>query len=143
MNYDYRQWIILLIVLIPSSLYDIIRHKINLWFIAVNLPIGIMLSALLYGMPTVSEYFVRFFPGIAILSVAYLAKGCIGAGDGIVCLFLGSVLNFEYVILSVFLGFLAAALFGLIMLSLRKYKTKSRFAFIPFLTVGVILCGII
>ncbi len=143
MNYDYRQWIILLIVLIPSSLYDIKRHKISLWFIAVNLPCGILLTALLSGMPSVSEYFVRFFPGIVILSVAYLAKGCIGAGDGLVCLFIGTVLKFGYVIMSIFFGFVLAAIFGLIMLCLGKYKTKTRFAFLPFLTLGVIICGFI
>ena len=143
MNYAYWQWIILLIVLIPSSLYDIKRHKINLWFIAVNLPCGILLTALLSGMPPISEYFVRFFPGIVMLSVAYLAKECIGAGDGVVCLFIGSILKYGYVIMSIFYGFVIAAIFGLIMLCLGKYTTKTRFAFLPFLTLGVIICGIL
>ena len=141
MNYTYWQWAILMAVLIPSSITDIKTRKISYWLIIGSLPCAVMLHTLLNGVPHFFEYFARFYPGIAILIVAHLTKECIGYGDGIICLFLGSVLNVGVVLIIILLAFIFAALFGAIMMCLGKMKAKSKLPFIPFILLGVLICG--
>ena len=143
MRYQCWQWVILMVVLIPSSYSDIKKQEINPWLIAGVLPCAAMLGALFTGWEAVPEYFVRFFPGIVILFASHLTKGCIGAGDGLVCLFLGSVLPSECVILVILTAFISAALFGITMMCIGKMKAKSRLPFVPFILLGVLLCGFI
>jgi leader peptidase (prepilin peptidase)/N-methyltransferase len=141
MNYTYWQWAILMAVLIPSSVTDIKTHKISCLLIIGSLPCTVMLDTLLNGVPHFFEYFARFYPGIAVLFVAHLAKECIGYGDGLICFFLGSVLNVGIVLMIIFLAFIFAALFGVIMMCFGKMKAKSKLPFVPFILLGVLICG--
>lgn len=142
MKYEIWQWIILVFFLIPLSIEDIKKNEICVWFISVGLLTGILLSALLNGLPFGPGYFAQFLPGIAILITACLTKGCIGKGDGMVCLFLGSILPFSFVVSSLILGFVIAAVYGLILIVMKRAKRKTQLPFIPFLFMGVIICGL-
>ena len=141
MNYTCWQWAILMIVLIPSSVSDLKKQKISCWFIMAGLSCAFLAHILLYGVPHFFEYFARFYPGIGILVAAHLAKGCIGYGDGLICLFLGSVLNIGCILMIIMLAFVSAALFGAIMICFGKMKVKSRLPFVPFILLGVLICG--
>ena len=143
MNYAYWQWAILMSVLIPSSVTDIKTQKISCRLIIGSLPCAVFLTALLSGVPLFFEYFARFYPGIAVLIVAHLAKGCIGYGDGLICLFLGSVLSLGSVLMIILLAFIFASLFGVIMMCFGKMRAKSRLPFVPFILFGVLICGFI
>lgn len=143
MNFEIWQWAILVIILTPSTILDIKKHEINLWLVTVGLLTGILLRTLLCGMPGLGHFIVPLIPGIIMIIVACLAKGCIGIGDGLMCLFLGSVLSFTAVIISIFSGFLVASAFGMIMLLFKKMNRKSEMPFIPFMYMGVIICGIV
>lgn len=140
-NFEIWQWVILILILLPSSIIDIKRHEIIVWPILVGFPAGLLLRALLNGVLSVPGYFVQFLPGIAILITARLAKGCIGFGDGLMCIFIGSVLSVQYVISSIFVGFVLAALWGLYLLIVKKAGRKYQLPFMPFLFGGVLICG--
>lgn len=143
MNYTYWQWAILMAILIPSSILDLKTQKISCWLIIGSLPCAVLLNTLLFGVPLFFEYLARFYPGIALLLVAHFTKECIGYGDGLICLFLGSVLSLRYVIMIILIAFILAAIFGTIMMCLRKMKGKSRLPFVPFIMLGVLICGFI
>lgn len=142
MKYEIWQWVILILFLVPSSIEDIRRHEICVWFISVGLMTGILLSALLNGLPFGLGYFAQFLPGIAILITACLTKGCIGKGDGLVCLFLGSIMSISFVVSSLILGFVMSSVYGLILIVMKKAKRETQLPFVPFLFMGVIICGI-
>jgi len=142
MNYSILQWIILLIGFIPMTVMDIKNREISIWFVACVGIAGIM-NASLYGMPPVSEVITRVLPGFVLLAVAYLTKECIGKGDGLMCIALGLVIETKYVLISLFYGFILAALFGLTFMVIKKKTGKERIPFIPFIFGGVLLCGII
>ncbi len=143
MNYTYWQWAILMAILIPSSIFDLKTQKISCWFIIGILPCAAMLNTLLFGVPLFFEYLARFYPGIAILLVAHFTKECIGYGDGLICLFLGSILSLRFVLMIILTAFILAAIFGTIMMCLGKMKGKSRLPFVPFIMLGVLICGFI
>lgn len=143
MNYKLWQWVLLALILTPSIYTDLKKREINPWLIVTGIPAGILLDFFLIGIPFSSEYFVRFLPGIAMLLAAWLFRGSIGIGDGIICLFLGSVLHINYVFSSMMLGFLFASLYGLILITVKKMNGKAQIPFVPFLSIGVVLCGII
>ena len=142
MNYSYLQWTILVAVLVPSVITDLKERRVCSWLIVCGFAAGILNTAWT-GMPVICEYFLRFLPGIVILISAYLVKGCIGKGDGLMCIFLGSVIRVEYVLGALFYGFLIAALTSLVLVALKKVSGKTMLPFVPFLTLGVVICGII
>ena len=140
MKFDYIQWAILLAVFVPTVIMDIKELKICLWPVFCGIAAGI-LNTVFTGMPTISEYLLRFLPGIAILTWAYLTKGCMGKGDGLMLLFLGSVVELKYVFSAMLAGFILAALYGLVKMALKKATGKTKLPFIPFLFAGVSICG--
>lgn len=140
MNYSYQQWAILAWVLIPSIVTDIRKRQVCLWPIVIGVVAGNINTAC-NGMPQVYEYLLQFLPGAAILLTAYLTKGCIGKGDGWICIFLGSLLTFGQVLTAIFLGFLTAALLGSVLLIFRRASGKTKLAMVPFLSLGVVLTG--
>lgn len=142
MNYSYLQWVILASVLIPSVIADIKERKVCLGLIVCGFAAGILYTAG-NGMPPFLEYFLRFLPGIAILTAAYLVKGCIGIGDGLMCIFLATLLETKYVFTAILAGFVIAAIAGICMMLLKKLNGKSKLPFIPFLTMGVVICGVV
>ncbi len=142
MNYSFLQWVILAAILVPSVITDIKECKICLGLIVAGMIVGIIYTCL-NGMPKFTEYFLRFFPGIAILTAAYLIKGCIGIGDGLICIFLATVLEPEYLYSSIAAGFILAAVIGVTLVIFKKKTGKSKLPFVPFLSAGVVICGII
>lgn len=152
MNYGIMQWVILLLVLLPSLVMDIREQRICSWLVACGFVCEfiyvlhtdiIIKNTAARDMSLIWEYFLRSFPGFAILITAYLGKGCIGEGDGLITVFIGILLGFKQTIAVVMLAFVFAAVFGLIMISIKRMNGKSRMPFIPFLTMGVIACGIL
>ncbi|MCR4960136.1 MAG: prepilin peptidase [Lachnospiraceae bacterium] len=140
MNFSYLQWTILATVLVPAVITDIRERGVCSWLIVCGIIAGILNTAF-NGMSSIWEYFLRFVPGIVILISAYLAKGCVGKGDGYMCIFLGSVLRTQYVLTALFFGFLFAAVTGIVLVVFKKISAKTMMPFIPFLALGVFVCG--
>ena len=142
MNYQNWQWALLVLIIVPSIYADLKKREINFWLVAAGIPAGILLNVFKIGITPLSEYFVRFLPGIAILLAGILLKGSIGLGDGIICIFLGSILTFEETVSSIIYGFIIAAVFGIYLLMTKKVTKKYKLPFVPFLAMGVMICGI-
>ncbi|KKP79987.1 MAG: hypothetical protein A2271_01055 [Candidatus Moranbacteria bacterium RIFOXYA12_FULL_35_19] len=75
--------------------------------------------------------FVFFF----ILSAGSREKW-MGMGDAYLVIFLGLILGWPEILLALFLAFAIGALYGIIMLVLKKKKMKSQVPFAPFLVLG-------
>ncbi|HRY82363.1 MAG TPA: prepilin peptidase [Candidatus Moranbacteria bacterium] len=75
--------------------------------------------------------FVFFF----LLSVGSKEKW-MGMGDAYLVIFLGLILGFPEILLALFLAFFFGAVYGIIMLALKKKKMKSQVPFAPFLVLG-------
>ncbi|PIP27904.1 MAG: hypothetical protein COX29_03965 [Candidatus Moranbacteria bacterium CG23_combo_of_CG06-09_8_20_14_all_35_22] len=59
-----------------------------------------------------------------------------GMGDAYLVIFLGLILGWPEIFLALFLAFAIGALYGIIMLALKKKKMKSQVPFAPFLVLG-------
>lgn len=144
MNYDSLQWAFLIVFLVPLVISDIKNKKISAWFIVCGLITALIKKiTTVTGMPVIWELVLQSIPGFALLILAYLAKGCLGKGDGLAVILIGNIIGFKYAVLSLFFGFVIAGIFGATMVVLRKMNRKSEIPFIPFIGLGVLICSVI
>lgn len=142
MNYGLSQWIILGVVLIPSVFWDIRYKKISILPVISGIVLGLVFSVFRKEKHLV-DMVISLLPGLFLLAASFVSKGCIGSGDGFICVFLGCVLPFKYVIYATVTGFMLAAVFGLVLILLKKAGRKTKLPFIPFLSAGVFLWGLV
>lgn len=85
---------------------------------------------------------LSLLPGLLLKVLSLIAPAMIGGGDGDVVLALGCVLSFDDILNALLWSFLAAGIYGL-MLLIRRQSARTEFPFIPFLSVGTaVSCAI-
>lgn len=61
-----------------------------------------------------------------------------GMGDAYLVVLLGLILGWPQVLLALFLAFAVGAIYGIILIALKKKKMKSQIPFAPFLILGTL-----
>lgn len=78
---------------------------------------------------------LSLLPGIFFKALSLILPSMIGGGDGDVICALGCALTFDDILFSLLWAFLAAGIYGLILLT-RHRNVRMEFPFIPFLSAG-------
>ena len=91
-------------------------------------------SATYSGTLAAMVAFIFFF------ALSFLSKEkLLGMGDAYLVIFLGLILGWPKILLGLFLAFAIGAIYGIILIALKKKKLKSQVPFAPFLVAGTII----
>ena len=129
--------------LVVLSIFDIRYKRVPIWLI--------LLGGVLAGGMEIYQYVIQtgefaecglgMIPGIALLLLA-LGTQKAGWADGVVTMFLGSILGFRQCVLTVMLSLIFISVLSLLLLIFHRVNKGTKIPFIPFLTLGFVLCEI-
>lgn len=130
--------------MISLSLFDIRYRKVPVWLLLLG---GTAAAAAgIYGGMSGENNFAEalwgMMPGAVLL---LLAAGTRKAGwaDGIVLMLLGSLLGFWQCMVTAMLSLVMISVLSALLLILKKAHKGTRIPYIPFLTMGYVLCVMI
>lgn len=128
-------------LLLANAISDVMAREILLFPTGAFL-VGGLAAKMLYAwwkqttIPT--SFFLCLLPGIVLLIIAWVTRGKIGAGDGLLFLTMGVWLSWREIVLLLTLSFfLAGAAAGILLF--RKHSGKETFPFVPFILAAWIL----
>ncbi len=162
---DFSTWILTLYyfiatgILITILVYDWLYLEIPaivLWvaiFIAIVFGLyfdwaSLSQNVIIQRMTTNNLLNMKIYSGVLAALVAFLfffslsvfsKEKWMGMGDAYLVIFLGLLLGFPKIVLALFLAFFIGAIYGIVMLSLKKKEMKSQIPFAPFLVVGTFI----
>lgn len=133
--------ILMLLWLVGLSLFDIRYREVPVWLLVLGwtavLAAGIY--GCVFGESGVAESAGGMIPGLALLLIAAGTRKA-GYADGIVLILLGSTLGFRKCILTAILSLFMISTWSILLLALKKADKRTRIPYIPFLTIGYVLC---
>ena len=115
------------------SLTDLQTLEIHLPFCGAFLILGAA-SSIVSG-ESLPETVFSLLPGIVLLWIAFISKGAVGGGDGVVVLITGLFLGFSLTLASSAAGILLAGCYAGFCLFTGRFNRAS-FPFLPFLFAG-------
>lgn len=125
------------------SLYDIRFRRVPVWLVLTG---GMMIAGLgICGCISGGGGFLDCLWGMAPGAVLLLlAIGTRKAGwvDGIVLMLVGGILRLRQCILAAMTSLILISILSALLLVFRKAGRGTKIPYLPFLTVGVIICGI-
>ena len=138
---DALRVLVLFSVLIPATLIDL-KHKI--------IPDKLNLAGFILGLPFIFVTREVFFSGAIgffvggglLLLIAVLSRGGMGGGDIKLAAVMGLLLGWKYLLVALFLAFLAGGIIGTLMFLLRIKKMKEAVPFGPYLALGAIIAAL-
>ena len=92
-----------------------------------------------FNMLLLIRLFISLIPGIFFIFLPQKLKG-IGEGDGWVILFIGFLQGIEVTLTTMIIAFIIVAIIALLLIILKKADLKKGLPFVPFLTLGYIIC---
>lgn len=139
-NYSVWQWLFVLAVLTFESVSDIrSQHIYTKPLIGATLA-ALLLRALLVDSG-IREFICNLVPGVIWMLVSIPLKKYIGAGDGLTCLFLGSLLGYRMMLSGLYPAFILAAAVSIFLLATGLGKRDTKLPFVPFLELGAVAAG--
>lgn len=149
----FKVWIfILVIILIYSSFSDIKTKQINVAVLLLGIIASffVLFIEVIFKLKTVDLYVVfsksvmGSIPGLMILGVSkigqHFKRQYIGEGDGYIILISGILAGLSLTLNAITVSFLLAAAYGTIQLIFLKKNKLYSFPFVPFYTLGFLLC---
>ncbi len=131
--YDFKLMEIPMIVLWAGVIWAVL-YLVFLDWSSFNLADGRMSSEIISGIIGGGAAFVFFF------ALSYLSKEkWMGYGDAYVALWAGLIMGWPGILLALMLAFTIGAIWGIILIALKKKELKSQIPFAPFLSSGLIL----
>lgn len=136
------------LLLIINTLSDIRSMRIS---VRPTLYLGLMLLLLRFfpfllsgriDVTLFTSLVLSLLPGILLKVLSFVSPSMIGGGDGDVIFALGCALSFDDMLFTLLWAFLAAGAYGLVLL-LRHRNVRTEFPFIPFLSAGTAVTGVI
>lgn len=124
-----------LLVLISRS--DCRRRLIPDSLVGALFFVGIIAQLFLHEPGMVSGIAGVAAGGLPLLLVSLVRRGAFGGGDIKLMAAAGMFLGAELVLIALVLGFLTGGLYGLVCVLLKKKGRKDKFAFGPFLCIGI------
>ncbi len=130
--------VILLLVLVWVSYEDCKEKQIRLYLPLVAAAIGIVLH-LLYREMALADVLLGISVGIVFLLIAWMSRGSVGAGDGIMLMVSGLFWGFwgNIVLLMTALGMVSMV--ALFLLVVKRKERNYRLPFLPFLLAAYLL----
>ncbi len=126
--------------LLVLSITDIRRRVIPVEMVIF---MGVTLFAVRWLTEGVAWEMVQgMLPGAIVVLFAQITKEKIGMGDGMVLLVLGLGYEMEAALWMFGVALLAAALFSVLLLVLKKATRKTELPFLPFLLTGQVLYAV-
>ena len=129
-------WVIAITGMILLSIADIRERKIPVIYLAAFC-MAAAIYTLFLGRTGWDSFFFSLLPGFFLLAVSLCTREGIGYGDGWTVVIIGILIGAKGGFLAVCIGVYVSSLYSLILLAAHKVSRKSRFAFLPFLTIGL------
>lgn len=130
--------------LLGLSLSDIRDRRVPVWMIMTGgLPVvGITVFKCVWGENNAMAFFTGMIPGMVFLMLAIGTKKA-GWADGIILMLLGCVLGFRRCVLLTLISLILISILSALLLILKKADKGTTIPYVPFLTIGFVLCGLI
>lgn len=127
--------------LIPSFITDLREKRVFLFPSLLGTITGLITGFV--SNPGIRGAFEGMIPGVVIIVLAFLLKGAIGAGDGVILAMIGSFLGFRRAVAVLSAALIVSMIVALILLGLRKAGRKTQFPFVPFICLGFVITAFI
>lgn len=124
-----------------EAIHDCFTREISLPPTVPAALVGI-LSLLSQPPDSILSLLIRLVPGLLLMGLAFISRGALGLGDGLVILIMGLYLPFKTLTVSVLTGFFVSSLYAAVLFLIRP-SVKTQFPFLPFLFAGHLLTRII
>lgn len=130
--------LLLIALIIPVTVSDVVYQKIPNKILLFFTPLFIIYRLFIPLWPYWTSIFGALFAFVLVLIIILISKGGMGMGDLKYYTVFGFVFGFYPFLLLFFLSTLYGALYGLVMMRLKKVTRKSRIPFGPFIGLAVL-----
>lgn len=130
------------IMLTTGSIWDIRGKKLPAGLLFLDVLAGGILMAVNRDIDWRKDgylYVVGILIGIILLLIGRFCGGCIGTADGIITAVIGGVIGYQDTLLLLMNAILAAAVFSIVLIVIKKAGRGTTIPFIPFLLLGYLL----
>ena len=141
-NLEIWQWILLFTVLMPMTIKDFRTKKINGYLCVATILAAIAIRVYVMGENDIS-ILIDLIPGTIMYVFSLVSKKCIGKGDALVLLFIGSVMGYYHEMAALMVSVILTGILSLIMLVIKKADRDTEIPFVPFLSIGAIAGGLL
>ncbi len=119
-----------------NSWKDIRKKEISLVITGIFAFLGIMTA--FYNRSVTAQYFIPPFVGGGFLGISAVSGNQIGAGDGLLLIALGTVLETEEYLRTLCLSLIGCGLWAVILLGILRKKKTTELPFAPFVLLGYV-----
>ena len=130
--------------LLVLSFYDVRYKRVPVWVVLLGgaAAVGIGIYRCVCGENEPVNFLTGMIPGAVLLLLA-LGTQKAGWADGVILMFLGSVMGFRQCILATMFSLLLISVLSAVLLILKKANKRTAIPYVPFLSIGFVLCEII
>lgn len=121
--------------LLGLSIFDIRSRRLPVCLLAAGAGTAALYQIITEAVPGILSM-AGAAVGIVFLAVSKVTEEAFGYGDSLLILVLGIYLGFWNLLCLLVVSFTLAAGFAMIVLTIRHFKRKTVFPFVPFLSVG-------
>lgn len=136
--------LIQLLWLLGLSVYDIRYRRVPVWMILLSgaAAAGSGIFQCVCLEKGYADFLAGMIPGAVLLLLA-LGTRKAGWADGVVLMFLGSVLGFRQCVLTMMFSLILISVLSAALLILKKADKETAVPYVPFLAIGFVLCEMI
>lgn len=130
------------IMLTAGSIWDIRGKRLPAGLLILDVLAGGILMAVNREIDWWKDgylYVVGILIGIFLLLMGRFCGGCIGTADGIMIAIIGGVIGYQDTLLLLMNAILAAAVFSIVLIVIKKARWGTTIPFIPFLLLGYLM----
>lgn len=130
------------LMLTAGSIWDIRGKRIPAGLLALNILAGVILIAANRNIDWRQDwylYVVGILIGIMLFLIGRFCGGCIGSADGIMTAVIGGMIGYRETLLLLMNAILAAAVFSILLIVIKKAGRGTAIPFIPFMLLGYII----
>lgn len=130
------------IMLTAGSIWDIRGKKLPAGMLLLDVLTGGILMAVNREINWQKDgylYVVGLLIGVILLLIGRFCGGCIGTADGIMTAVIGGVIGYHDTLLLLMNAILAAAVFSIVLIVIKKAGRGTTIPFIPFLLLGYLI----
>ena len=136
------KYIELMLLLLPCTITDLKRMEVPVLLIVILSLASAAVEALFFEF-RLKDALLGAGLGLVFVGVALAARKSFGMGDGILLTGIGLFAGFSVLLPLLFSAFLLTAVYGGVVLIMRKGSLKKRLPFVPFLLVAAVVNMII
>lgn len=126
-------------MLTVGSIWDIRGNKLPASLLMLNILAGVILTAVNRDIDWREDwrlYVTGVLIGMLLLLIGRFCGGCIGTADGIMTAIIGGIIGYQDTLLLLMNAILAAAVFSILLIVIKKARRGTVIPFIPFMLLG-------